>query len=412
MKEIKIIGLTHKSVDLEKIGEFHLEDSEVENRLKSLMARTDIEELMYLSTCNRVEFIFTSPSEVDDDCLLNFFHAFNPNMDETQLQFVCQNAQYHEGMDAVSHLFRVASSVDSLVLGEREIITQVRKSFEDSKKFGLTGDSLRLLVEKSIEAAKQVYTETNVATKPVSVVSLAYRKIKDLNIPLDAKVLVIGAGKTSTNMCKFLQKHGFNNFTVYNRTMKNADGLAQTLACENRSLADLEQHDTGFDIIVSCTGSSHYIITPELYSKLLRDDKERKVVIDLAIPNDFDRRIADDHKVTMIGIEGLRAIAENNLKEREKELVVCDKIIQNNLEDFRNTFSERQVEKAMSQVPQLVKDIRERAYDTVFVKELDGLDKDSKKVLDKVVEYMEKKYIAGPMKLAKDILLQDQLTKE
>ena len=412
MKEIKIIGLTHKSVDLEKIGEFHLEDSEVEKRLKSLMARTDIEELMYLSTCNRVEFIFTSPSEVDDDCLLNFFHAFNPNMDETQLQFVCQNAQYHEGMDAVSHLFRVASSVDSLVLGEREIITQVRKSFEDSKKFRLTGDSLRLLVEKSIEAAKQVYTETNVATKPVSVVSLAYRKIRDLNIPLDAKVLVIGAGKTSTNMCKFLQKHGFNNFTVYNRTMKNADGLAQTLACENRSLADLEQHDTGFDIIVSCTGSSHYIITPELYSKLLRDDKERKVVIDLAIPNDFDRRIADDHKVTMIGIEGLRAIAENNLKEREKELVVCDKIIQNNLEDFRNTFRERQVEKAMSQVPQLVKDIRERAYDTVFVKELDGLDKDSKKVLDKVVEYMEKKYIAGPMKLAKDILLQDQLTKE
>ena len=96
MKEIKIIGLTHKSVDLEKIGEFHLEDSEVEKRLKSLMARTDIEELMYLSTCNRVEFIFTSPSEVDDDCLLNFFHAFNPNMDETQLQFVCQNAQYHE----------------------------------------------------------------------------------------------------------------------------------------------------------------------------------------------------------------------------------------------------------------------------------------------------------------------------
>ena len=246
----------------------------------------------------------------------------------------------------------------------------------------------------------------------MSVVSLAYRKIKDLNIPLDAKVLVIGAGKTSTNMCKFLQKHGFTNFTVYNRTMKNADGLAQTLACENRSLADLEKHDTGFDIIVSCTGSSHYIITPELYSKLLRDDKERKVVIDLAIPNDFDRRIADDHKVTMIGIEGLRAIAENNLKEREKELVVCDKIIQNNLEDFRNTFRERQVEKAMSQVPQLVKDIRERAYDTVFVKELDGLDKDSKKVLDKVVEYMEKKYIAGPMKLAKDILLQDQLTKE
>jgi len=412
LNEIKIIGLTHKTVDLDKIGEFHLDDADVAQRLQNLVNKTDIEELMYLSTCNRVEFIFTSPSSVDDDCLLNFFHAFDPEMDETQLQFVCQNAEYHEGMDAVSHLFRVASSIDSLVLGEREIITQVRKSFEKSKDLELTGDSLRLLVEKSIEAAKQVYTQTNVATKPVSIVSLAYRKIKDLNIPLDAKILVIGAGMTSTNMCKFLQKHGFCNFTVFNRTMKNGDSLASLLACDNRPLAELESHSAGFDIIVSCTGSSHYIIDPELYKKLLGSDKKRKVVIDLAIPNDFDRRIADDYNVKMIGIEDLRAIAENNLKEREKELVVCDKIIQKNLEEFRNTFRERQVEKAMSQVPQLVKNIKEKAYDTVFANEVSSLDKNSKEVLDKVVEYMEKKYIAGPMKLAKDILLQDQLTKD
>jgi glutamyl-tRNA reductase len=333
-------------------------------------------------------------------------------MDETQLQFVCQNAEYHEGMDAVSHLFRVASSIDSLVLGEREIITQVRKAFEKSKNLGLTGDFLRLLVEKSIEAAKQVYTETNIATKPVSIVSLAYRKIKDLNIPLDAKVLVIGAGMTSTNMCKFLLKHGFCNFTVYNRTMKNGDGLASLLGCDNRPLSELENHSAGFDIIVSCTGSSHYIIDPDLYKKLLGPDKNRKVVIDLAIPNDFDRRIAEESNVKMVGIEDLRAIAENNLKAREKELVVCDKIIQNNLEEFLNTFRERQVEKAMSQVPELVKNIKEKAYDTVFAKEVSSLDKGSKEVLDKVVEYMEKKYIAGPMKLAKDILLQDQLAKD
>ena len=114
----------------------------------------------------------------------------------------------------------------------------------------------------------------------------------------------------------------------------------------------------------------------------------------------------------MIGIEDLRAIADKNLKEREKELVLCDKIIQHNLEDFRNTYRERQVEKAMSQVPQLVKEIKEMAFETVFARELDGLNKESKEVLDKVIEYMEKKYIAGPMKIAKDILLDEQLTKD
>ena len=411
MREIKIIGLTHKSVELEKIGEFHVDDSSVKERLKHLVEKTDIEELVYLSTCNRVEFIFTSPSELDDDCLLNFFHSFDPEMDETKLQFACQNAELHSGLDAVRHLFKVASSIDSLVLGEREIITQVRTAYERSKEIGLTGDSLRLLIEKTIEAAKAVFTQTNVATKPVSVVSLAYRNLKDFNIPLESKVLVVGAGKTNSNMCKFLKKHGFTNFVVYNRTMKNGDALANELNCENRTLAELKNHRDGFDLIVSCTGSSKYIFTPDMYRQILGNDKGKKVVIDLAIPNDVDRAIADEFNLRMITVEALRSVAEKNLKEREKELVVCDKIIQNSLDEFRTTYRERQIELAMKNVPQQVKEIKEMAMGTVFVNELNTLDSDSKEVLDKVIEYMEKKYIAGPMKMAKEILLDNPSSK-
>ncbi|MFT7611818.1 MAG: glutamyl-tRNA reductase [Parvicellaceae bacterium] len=411
MREIKIIGLTHKSVELEKIGEFHVDDSSVKARLKHLVEKTDIEELVYLSTCNRVEFIFTSEAELDDDCLLNFFHSFDPDMDETKLQFACQNAELHSGLDAVRHLFKVASSIDSLILGEREIITQVRTAYERSREIGLTGDSLRLLIEKTIEAAKAVFTQTNVATKPVSVVSLAYRNLKDFNIPLESKVVVVGAGKTNSTMCKFLKKHGFTNFVVYNRTMKNGDALAKELNCENRTLAELKNHSEGFDLIVSCTGSSKYIFTPDLYRKVLGDDKGKKVVIDLAIPNDVDREIADKFNVRMITVEALRSVAEKNLKEREKELVVCDKIIQNSLDEFRTTYRERQIELAMKNVPQQVKEIKEMAMGTVFINELNSLDSDSKEVLDKVIEYMEKKYIAGPMKMAKEILLDNPSSK-
>lgn len=406
MKEIKVIGLTHKQVDLDKIGQFHLSDDVVEERLKGLIEKTDITELMYLSTCNRVEFIFTSHSSVDDDCLLNFFHAFNPNFDETHLKFACQNAQYHEGRDAVRHLFKVASSVDSLVLGEREIITQVRTSYEKSHELGLTGDTLRLLAENTINAAKAVYTQTNVATKPVSVVSLAYRKLKDLNIPLDSRILVVGTGKTNTNMCRFLLKHGFTDFRVFNRTIKNGDYLAGLLGADTNCLSDLKDYKGGFDMIVTCTGSSSYIFYKELYAKLLGEDKGKKIVIDLAIPNDFDRSIADEYPVKMIAVEDLRAEADRNLKEREKELVVCDKIIQKHLDAFGSLYKERQVELAMMAVPNKVKEINQTAINSVFAEEVSALDNTSKETLQKVVEYLEKKYISVPMKMAKEILLE------
>lgn len=382
-----------------------MEDSKLRQRLEHLRSKTSIEELMYLSTCNRVEFVFTSHSPFDDDCLLNFFLAFDPNATETQLQFACQYAECYEGMDAVRHLFKVASSIDSLVLGEREIITQVRTAYENCQLMGFTGDMLRLLIGKTVEAAKAVYTQTNVATKPVSIVSLAYRKLKDLNLPLDSRVLVIGAGKTNSNMCKFLHKHGFTNFTVFNRTIRNGDRLAATLGCESLSLNTLPQYMQGFDLIVTCTASSKYIFTKELYHQLLQGDTDRKVVIDLAIPNDFDRSISDFHKIKMIAVEDLRTIADKNLREREKELVVCERIIQEYLEEFRCVYKERQVELAMKSVPNKVKEIKDVAINSVFASDLANLDDEARAVIDKMMSYMEKKYISVPMKMAKEILL-------
>ena len=112
----------------------------------------------------------------------------------------------------------------------------MRNSFDASKKMKLTGDFIRLVLRHTIETAKRVYTETSIATKPVSVVSLAYHKLRDMNIPLDARLLIIGAGVTNTNMSKFLRKHGFKKFTVYNRTLSKAENLAKDLRGEAFSL--------------------------------------------------------------------------------------------------------------------------------------------------------------------------------
>ena len=244
------------------IGRFHMDDDVVQSRLSGLKGSMNIEELLYLSTCNRVEFVLSTDQILDSDYLQRFFTAFDPAWNQSEIEWSIQNAQVFTGETALNHLYSVASSIDSLVVGEREIITQVRNAYEKCNSFGLTGDLIRLVIKSTIEVAKEVYTETNIARNPVSVVSLAYRKLRSLNVKSDARFLIIGSGITNTNMAKYLKKHEFANFTVFNRTIENAQKLASELNGKAFPLSELENYKNGFDIIVTCTGSSESIITP------------------------------------------------------------------------------------------------------------------------------------------------------
>ena len=293
-----------------------------------------------------------------------------------------------------------------MVIGEREIITQVRNSYENCRKIGITGDFTRLLIKKTIETAKEVYTKTEIARKPVSVVSLAYHELKQLNVPLDARFLIIGSGKTNYSMTQFLKKHGYKKFDIFNRTLKNAQTLAKEIGGQAHELPALANYTKGFDVLISCTGSNEQMVTPEIYNSLLAEEKTKKVVIDLAIPNDVDTSIKNNHNLTLITVDYLKKVAAKNLKEREKELEKCQAIIIENFEKFKKINKERSVELAMQAVPQKVREIKEVAINQVFAREVNALDANSREVLDKIMAYIEKKYISVPMKLAKDILLE------
>ncbi len=410
VKHFRVIALTHKKAKLDDIGQFHLEDSQQEQRLKNLRNNARLEELMFLSTCNRVEFYFVTNENLDDDFLIEFFHAFNPGWSETQLHKAIQVAEFFEGEEAIRHVFNVASSLDSMVVGEREIITQVRNAYEYCHLIGITGDTIRLVMKKTVEAAKEVYTHTDIATKPVSVVSLAFRKLRDLNIHEDARILFVGAGQTNTNMARFLSKNGYHNFVVFNRSMGNGLALANELKCELKELKDLAKYKAGFDVIIACTASAEPVITPEIYDELLNGDINIKVVVDLAIPNDFDKKIMEKHKVKLIDVANLREEADANLKEREKELTRCNLLIDRLLKEFREVYRVRQVERAMAEVPSKMKEIKDVAINTIFAKEIQGMDPSSKEVMEKVLVYLEKKYISLPMKMAKEILLDSPKT--
>ena len=405
LDQFHIIAFTHRNLELNDIGQLHIEESKQEERLQTLAAALKLDELMFLSTCNRVEFIFCTKRDVDFNFVMKFFETLYPEFTREQIGHFAHRGDQFKGIGAVEHMLSVASSIDSMVVGEREIITQVRNSFDASKKMKLTGDFIRLVLRHTIETAKRVYTETSIATKPVSVVSLAYHKLRDMNIPLDARILIIGAGVTNTNMSKFLRKHGFKKFTVYNRTLSKAENLAKDLRGEAFSLTELDKHSNGFDVIITCTGSEGHIITPDTYSKLLKEDNDRKVVIDLALPQDLHPTIVESHPVTHISIDVLQKISNENLKERSKEIQHVEEIISEALFDFKHIQQMRSVEIAMRDVPQKVKEIKSTAMNEVFKNDLAELDDHSREVLEKVIEYMEKKYMSVPMIMAKEILL-------
>ena len=407
LKDLHIIAFTHRNLDVNKIGLLHIEKEDQLGHLDRLKQALQLDELQFLSTCNRVEITFVKQHKLDEDYVHQILSLIYPKLVPIQLEEFVHRAEMYSGKKAVKHALSVASSIDSMIVGEREIITQVRLAYEHCRDLGLTGDFIRLLIKQVIQCAKQVYTETSISTKPVSVVSLAYHHMKQMNIPLDARILIIGAGVTNTTMCRFLKKHGFRNFHVFNRTHERAEKLANEIKGSAYSLSELGKFDKGFDVIITCTAAKHHVLTPELYEFILQNEAHERVIIDLAIPQDLDASILNEHPINYLSIEYLQKISNENLKERSKEILHVEQIIAEAMEAFENLFKERKVEIAMKDVPQQVKEIKNMAYETVFREDLDQLDPQAKELLDKIIGYMEKKYISGPMKLAKEIILKN-----
>ena len=272
----------------------------------------------------------------------------------------------------------------------------------------MAGNYLRLAINHTVQTAKKVYTQTDIATRPVSVTSLAYLRLKELNIPIDARILLVGAGQTITSMSKFLRKHGFTNFSVFNRTLDRAETLAKELSGNAFPLTELQNHKHGFDVMITCTGSEEIIITEDIYKSLTVGEVTKKVIIDLAIPGDVSKDVIEAKNLNYIAIEDLKKIADKNLEARKGDLDKCSAIIEKRLKVFAKAFNERQVEIAMQDVPKKVKEINSKALDQVFAKEVGGMDAEARETLDKVLAYVEKKYISVPMKMAREIIVESK----
>jgi len=402
----KLITVNHKVLNTEDLEHFlirHKSDDELASKLDSLKKEFDQDEVMYISTCNRVIYFFYGAQDIEDKDIITFFKSVNPSLGQKQTTDIGKIIKTHHGADAVKHLMDVASSIDSLVVGEREIFRQVREAYEFARKTGLAGDFLRIVDNAVVRAAKDVYTNTAIGAKPVSVASLAVQEFLKRGISKEEQILLIGAGETNSTIGRFLRKHGYDNLVIYNRSLDNAEKLSSELEAQARYLGSLEEHADSFACVFACTASQDPIITNDVYDSINKI-KESKLLVDLSIPHNVHKDVAELDSVDYISIDSIRSLAEKNLEFRSGNISAARIIISQHLDEWKKMYDRRRVERALSDLPTQIHKVKDRALNKVYKDKIESLSPEAQELISEIADYMEKKCVAVPMKMAKKIV--------
>ncbi len=400
INQYHIVSCSFREVALSDLAQFALPAEGLESTLQKLKQSLQLDELMYVNTCNRVMYFFSTQGTVD--------RSFLDRLTDFTVGGSTKKWKVFDGVAAINHLFKTSASINSLVVGEREILKQIRDTYDWQKSKSLTGEHIKLAIDAAVRCAKACYSKTRIAEKSVSVVSLAVQKLLQKKLPTDSRVLMIGAGQTNHLALKYLKKHGYRNLSIFNRTLSRAESLAEKIeGASAYRLSELPDFSEGFDILISCTGSDDIIINEPLFDQVAHGETTEKVLIDLAVPNDIDPKIYARPNVHRIQIEDLRKLAEENLDFRKSEMVKAEWIVAGQIEQFEQSLHSRKIEKAFSSLPLEVRSVKERALDQVFKKDIDQLDKSAQEILLKVMDYMERKCVNIPMKMAKEAVLEN-----
>ncbi len=407
IENFQLISISHEKLNIEDLERFVIKyssKSELRSKLQKLKSAFDIDELLYLSTCNRLMILVFRNEPFDFRQIKELLCWINPSLESELAHRIEKIVTLYKGEKCIRHLFEVASSLNSLVIGEREIFRQFRTAYTECKNFGLTGDNLRLLEKCTVFAAKDVYTSTSIGEKPVSIVSLALQKLLKTQVGRDARIIMIGSGETNSTFARFLKKQNFANIVIFNRSLDNANKLASEIQAKAFHLSTLADYPGGFDVMICCTASTEPIITSEIYRNLLRNERDIKILIDLSIPNNIEKNISSNEHVNLINIDLLKELAKENLIARRGNIAASRILINYHLDNFTVMYDQRQIERAFKKLPKKIKSIKERALDKIFKTQIDRLPEESQELLLEMMNYMEKKCVAAPIKMAKEII--------
>jgi glutamyl-tRNA reductase len=331
--KVIVVGLNHKIADIDVREKLAFNGPRLEEGLIRFRELPEVQEAMILSTCNRVELYAnvsdTIKASESIKTFLSEFHNINKGL--------LGNALYiYDDVNAVRHIFRVASSLDSMVIGEPQILGQLKDAFELALEKKTTGILLNKLMKKAISVAKKVRTETRIAENAVSISFAAVELAKKIFTDLSKRVfMLLGAGEMAELAARHLISSGVKEVIVSNRTYERACELAKELSGRPVGFDEFIHEMLRTDIVICSTGAPNYVLTKGEMQKVMKDRKQRQVfIIDISVPRNIDPEINDLDNVYLYNIDDLQGIVDANIFERQKEAEKAEKIIEEEIETF------------------------------------------------------------------------------
>jgi glutamyl-tRNA reductase len=407
--KILLIGLSHRTAPVEIRERLSFTPTMLRSALTHFDSThpqahlDDVREGVILSTCNRLEvYAFVRDPQVAQKAIIKFLgraHEISPELFVDHL-YVYQDEQ------AVRHLLRVASGLDSMVLGEPQILGQITEAYEAALSQGATGTVLSALFRAAIHTGKRARTETAIGVNPASVSSVAAGAACDLLGDLSKRpVLLVGAGEMGGIAAKALLKRGVSDIVVANRTFRNAAELAKELNGRAIPFQQLSAAMTKADIIITSTGAPHTILNRDLLAPAMAQRPERPMfIIDIAVPRDVDPNVTGIPNVYLRDIDSLQSQADDNLTERQAEIPHVETIVAEEVTQFMNWFYSLGVVPTITDMRRRVEQVRQRELEYLFNR-LD-LDERQQALVDKMSHRLVNKVLHEPtLRLKKEAAL-------
>ncbi|GAD88574.1 MULTISPECIES: glutamyl-tRNA reductase [Vibrio] len=330
------IGINHNTASVELREKVAFSPDKMSDALQQLHSMSEVKGSVILSTCNRTELYIDAPSANNIvDWLIDFHQVKDDDL---------KPSLYHySDEETIQHLMRVSCGLDSLVLGEPQILGQVKQAYADAKERGVVKGNLDKLFQKAFSVAKRVRTETDIGGNAVSVAYAACTLAKHIFESLErSKVLLVGAGETIELVAKHLSDTGCHNMTVANRTRERAAGLAAQFNGQVISLSEIPQTLVDTDIVISSTASPLPIIGKGMVESALKTRKHKPILfIDIAVPRDIESEVSELSDAYLYTVDDLQTIIDKNIEQRRAEAVQAEKIIAIENKEFKSWLRSR-----------------------------------------------------------------------
>ena len=336
---IILVGLNHKTAPVEVRERLAFTDEACARSLQSLVDGELISEGLIVSTCNRVEVLAAtgSLSGTEGAARIGSFLSETRNVPN---QFFGEHLYSHADAEAVRHLFRVASSLDSMLVGEPQVLGQVRRAYSNAITAGTAGRVLHRLVHHALRVAKRVRTETGIAASAVSISFTAVELGRKIFGTLKgATVLVVGAGEMAELAAQHLAGAGASRILVTNRTIETAEQLARRIKGEALDFAALPALLAQADIVICSTAAREYVITQEMARTALEARRQRPAFfIDISVPRNVDPAVGELDNLFVFDVDDLQSVVASNIREREREAERAELIVESEVMQFQQAL--------------------------------------------------------------------------